>query len=196
MEGVAAEPTKRKRRPWWRWNLTVLAAVLFVTLWSRELLRWHYTTTWLVGGAIVALWLIGPWPFVERERIRRMPQAVLRTTQMLDRRRTPMLVHVMRHVGRVIFFLASLQFVGTIGWLLYATSTGQYRFDALVGGGFTLAVMRLVSPVASAILPALGGGILYLLAVIAQRLYEDGGAGHLAEPANSPQAADSSRSID
>ena len=52
----------RKRRPWWRWNLITLAIVLFVLLWTRELLQFDPSSVWLSAGTIIFLWTIIPVP--------------------------------------------------------------------------------------------------------------------------------------
>lgn len=53
----------RKRRPWWRWNLITLAIVLFVLLWSRELIGFDPSSAWVMAGTIFFLWAIVPVPW-------------------------------------------------------------------------------------------------------------------------------------
>lgn len=48
------------RRPWWRWNLFTLFAVLFVYVWVRELLSWTAGITFLGLMAIFIIWILVP----------------------------------------------------------------------------------------------------------------------------------------
>lgn len=193
-EATPSQSPRRKRRPWWRWNLTTLAAVLFVMLWSRELFKWHYAATWtaalLVGGA----WLLAPLPWVERERLRRMPPAVLRTRAMLNRSRAPWLLSIFRYVGLLVFVLAGLHFCLTAGWWLYAWANGDLPFNFGRRGGSRnwLVLSQAVSTISASILPMLGGAGLYVLAVLASRLWDT----EALPPSNSPQADNSTRSIE
>ena len=57
-----SEPKPKQRRPWWRWNLIVLAVSLFVFSWVRKLLEIPTGRTWLITWSILLIWAIGPVP--------------------------------------------------------------------------------------------------------------------------------------
>ncbi len=48
------------RRPWWRWNLFTLFAVLFVYVWVRELQSWTAGITIFGTVIIFATWVFSP----------------------------------------------------------------------------------------------------------------------------------------
>lgn len=58
-----AQLPSRKRRPWWRWNLISLAIVLFILLWTRELLQFTPSSAWVMAGSIFFLWAMIPIPW-------------------------------------------------------------------------------------------------------------------------------------
>lgn len=108
---------------------------------------------------------------------------------MLDRSRPPIMVGVLRYVGLLILGLAAVQFVLTVGWWLLAWSMGELPFDL---GRNRVYWVQFVGVLSNSVMPAIGGGTLYLLAVIADRLWIH----EPFRPANSTQAADSTRSIE
>ncbi|MEN1681604.1 MAG: hypothetical protein AAGJ46_18635 [Planctomycetota bacterium] len=54
------DPPKRKRRAWWRWNLTTLALVLFALVWARQLFGLGNGLTRLLVGGVFVAWMTFP----------------------------------------------------------------------------------------------------------------------------------------
>jgi hypothetical protein len=60
---------RRRRRPWWKWNLITLATVFFILIWARELIG--LTAGWVsVAIALLTLaWVFCPLPFCSPEEL-------------------------------------------------------------------------------------------------------------------------------
>lgn len=107
----APRPAKRKRRPWWRWNLVTLMVALFLLVWVRELSRLEYGVTWLLAFSVIGLWGLVPFALVATP-LTTMPLTPdsEEPESLRARRFSDMLLRVFRVVAVTLLTLSGLHF--------------------------------------------------------------------------------------
>ena len=156
------EAPKRERRPWWRWNLIVLAVALFVLLWTREILNIPPSQTWLMAGSLFFLWAVMPAPFVDWS----LTTIKAPTRRQSARRRTIL-------VGcRVLALLVSIVAILHAGTSVYWTME-QYSRNIFSGGRLNAVAMmawQIAMNLALAFSQFAIAAILWLLAEAVEKL--------------------------
>lgn len=78
------EEPKRRRRPWWRWNLITLAVALFVLMWVREISGAPPSLAWMGVITVFFLWGLGPAPFADWKFLTMQPAPPVRRRPQQD----------------------------------------------------------------------------------------------------------------
>lgn len=176
-QATPAPGRRRVKRPWWKWNLIVLAVTLFVLVWVRTILKWSPESTFLGIFTIGSIWAILP-AILEPNWISTMSPAPMNPTPQKNETSLPaqltianVILVVFKLLGLVFAAISIFHFVAII-WIwvgeLSSTSGGFSRaFGGRTGGMWIFSIgMIFVQPM----LEFIAAASLYVLAEIALRL--------------------------
>lgn len=170
MDGDSYEPTesvastKRRRRPWWRWNLITLAGALFVLLWTRELANFSPGLTWLSALTLFFVWAAVPVPFTGGAFV---PNAASQFGGQTRRR--PFLW--MCRAAAVVFFVASIGcFIFSVYYYLVELAPFSYRYRGSAWQMLLPTVVIFTWGFLSMVAVFATGAILWLLIEVVEKL--------------------------